>query len=79
MSETVETVRVTCPITEGNTQGFYLINKSDFDADVHELFEGDVPAVEEVQPVDHAVIAAEAEADAKQNLEGAVVKPSWQS
>jgi len=44
MSTDIETVRVKCPVTEDNDQGFYIINKEDFDAEKHELF--DAPKIE---------------------------------
>lgn len=33
-----ETVRVACPVVEGNPHGFYVINESDFDAAIHTPF-----------------------------------------
>jgi hypothetical protein len=39
---TCETVRVKCDKVPGNDLGFYVINKSDFNADQHELFDEEV-------------------------------------
>lgn len=43
--ETCKTVRVKSPISADNESGFIIINESDFDADVHELFD-ETPAKE---------------------------------
>lgn len=36
--DTVETVNVVAPVTAANPTGFVVINKSDFDAEIHKLF-----------------------------------------
>lgn len=69
-----ETVRVKCD----NEQGFYVLNKSDFNPEVHELFEGKVDVEPATPAIDHAAATAAAEVEAKQALEGSVVNtPSW--
>jgi hypothetical protein len=47
----LETMRVKCEVTADNDQGFYIINKDDYDASIHEPFD----AVVEKQPTDEAV------------------------
>lgn len=70
-----ETVRV----KYANEQGFCVINKDDFVAGTHELFEGEVPAQTEPEPINHAAVAQAAEEAAKKALEGSVViPPAWQ-
>lgn len=47
--ETCKTVRVKSPISVDNESGFIIINESDFDADVHELFD-ETPKAAEAAP-----------------------------
>jgi hypothetical protein len=42
MSEVCETVKVKCEASEANPAGEMVINKSDYDEDVHELVGGGV-------------------------------------
>jgi hypothetical protein len=35
----IETVRITSPVSDDNPDGFIVINKSDFDPDQHALFD----------------------------------------
>jgi hypothetical protein len=39
----IETIRIVSPESSDNPQGFIIINKADFDADVHQAFGGDAP------------------------------------
>lgn len=50
MSTEIETMRVKCPITEDNDQGFYVINKEDFDTEKHENFDASSANEAEVAP-----------------------------
>lgn len=43
----IETMRVKCEVTADNDQGFYIINKEDFNADVHEPFDAVVEKQED--------------------------------
>jgi hypothetical protein len=62
----LETIKVKCAVVPGNDQGFYVINKEDFDAEKHELFDApaEVPKQEETK---------QEEKPAEET-----VKPSWQ-
>lgn len=42
-------VRIATPITKGNASGFVEINVSDFNAEVHKLWDGTVAVVEKVE------------------------------
>lgn len=64
MSHTCPTVRIKCPTSEHNDQGFVVINETDFDSATMELF--DVPVVTTV------VEPTKTEVEA-----GTVVIPSW--
>lgn len=72
-----KTVRVKCEITADNEKGFYVINEDDFDASKHEVYDGSIP---EHQPTPTVVVdTTAAEAQAQENLQGAPIKPAWQS
>jgi hypothetical protein len=58
--DTVETVNIVVPVTADNSSGFVVINKSDFNAEVHKLF-GEVKVeaktiVAEVEKVEAEVV-----------------------
>lgn len=47
---TIETMRVKCEVTADNDQGFYVINKEDFNAEKHVDF--DAVKVDETKPAE---------------------------